>query len=80
MRTENSTKFHQKYISILNLTAPNPHMILSMIKPSAPQLVDATGGTRIDETAIKDTPNPNIHSPPNFSERGPPGNNPATYP
>ena len=55
-------------------------MILSMIKPSAPQLVDATGGTRIDETAIRNTPNPNIHSPPNFSERGPPGNNPATYP
>ena len=61
-----------------NLTAPNPHMILSTIRPSAPQLVDATEGTKMDDRAIKNSPNPKIHSPPNFSERGPPGNRPAT--
>ena len=53
-------------------------MILSTIRPSAPQSVDATAGTKMDDRAIKNSPNPKIHSPPNFSERGPPGNRPAT--
>ena len=61
-----------------NHTAPNPHIILRIIKPSAPHSVKATGGTIIDETAINSTPNPKTHSPPNFSERGPPGNRPPT--